>query len=171
MDRFLADLQRSQSSLTGLGFSLELPGTCTSARPNPLRCCVPGYFQSLHNSQKPTAEITTYQSQFLILQLIPRLLMSKMLNSLRENSGKIGMALAVLTLAWSSISAYVSSSTHLEDVQAQQERRIADLESQVRNDLATRREIQDFKAETVSRFDRIEGLLTRELEFQHGKRR
>lgn len=97
--------------------------------------------------------------------------MSKMLNSLRENSGKIGMALAVLTLAWSSISAYVSSSTHLEDVQAQQERRIADLESQVRNDLATRREIQDFKAETVSRFDRIENMLTRELEFQHGKRR
>jgi hypothetical protein len=97
--------------------------------------------------------------------------MSKMLNSLRENSGKIGMALAVLTLAWSSISAYVSSSTHLEDVQAQQERRIADLESQVRNDLATRREIQDLKADTTSRFDRLENLLNRELEMHHGRKR
>ena len=97
--------------------------------------------------------------------------MSKMLHSLKENSGKIGMALAVLTLAWSSISAYVGSNTHLQDVQAQQEKRIADLESQVRNDLATRREIQEFKADTISRFDRVENLLNREIEFQHGKRR
>ena len=31
-------------------------------------------------------------------------------------------------------------------------------------------EVHDFKAETISPFDRIEGLLTRELEFQHGKK-
>ena len=97
--------------------------------------------------------------------------MTKMLNSLRENSGKIGIALALLTLAWSSISAYVESSTHLQDVQAQQEKRISDLESQVRNDLATRREIQEFKADTISRFDRIENLLARELEAHHGRKR
>ncbi len=97
--------------------------------------------------------------------------MSKMLNSLRENSGKIGMALAVLTLAWSSISAYVASSTHIEDVQAQQEKRISDLESQVRNDLATRREIEELKADTVGRFDRIENMLNRELEMHHGRKR
>ena len=97
--------------------------------------------------------------------------MAKLLYSLKENSGKIGLALAVITLAWSSISAYVASSTHLQDVQAQQERRIADLEWQVRNDLATRREIQDFKADTVARFDRIENLLTQELEFQKGRKR
>ena len=97
--------------------------------------------------------------------------MAKMFNSLRENSGKIGLVLAILTLAWSSISAYVESSTHLKDVQAQQERRIADLEWEVRNDLATRREIEDFKAETSARFDRIESLLTREIEFQHGRKR
>jgi len=97
--------------------------------------------------------------------------MTKMNHSLKENSGKIGIALAVLTLAWSSISAYVESSTHLQDVQAQQEKRITDLESQVRNDLATRREIQEFKADTVSRFDRIENLLSRELEVHHGRKR
>lgn len=97
--------------------------------------------------------------------------MTKMLNSLRENSGKIGLMLAMLTLAWSSISAYVESSTHLKDVQAQQERRISDLEWEVRNDLATRREIEDFKSETAARFDRIESLLTREIEFQHGRKR
>ena len=93
--------------------------------------------------------------------------MTRMIHSLRENSGKIGIALAVLTLTWSSISAYVSSSTHLEDIQAQQEKRLSDLESQVRNDLATRREIQDFKSETTARFDRIEDMLARELEFHH----
>ena len=97
--------------------------------------------------------------------------MAKILNSLRENSGKIGLALALVTLAWSSISAYVESSTHLKDVQTQQERRISDLEWQVRNDLATRREIEDFKADTSARFDRIESLLTRELDFHHGRRR
>jgi hypothetical protein len=97
--------------------------------------------------------------------------MTKMIHSLKENSGKIGIALAVLTLAWSSISAYVESSTHLQDVQTQQEKRITDLESQVRNDLATRREIQEFKADTISRFDRIENMLTRELEVHHGRKR
>ena len=97
--------------------------------------------------------------------------MTKMIHSLRENSGKIGIALAVLTLAWSSISAYVSSSTHFEDMQAQQEKRLSDLESQVRNDLATRREIQDLKADTIARFDRIENMLGRELEFHHGRKR
>lgn len=97
--------------------------------------------------------------------------MTKMLHSLKENSGKIGLALAILTLAWSSISAYVESSTHLKDVQTQQERRISDLEWEVRNDLATRREIEDFKSDTSARFDRIESLLTRELEFQQGRKR
>lgn len=97
--------------------------------------------------------------------------MTKILGSLKENSGKIGLALALVTLAWSSISAYVESSTHLKDMQAQQERRISDLEWEVRNDLATRREIEDFKADTAARFDRIESLLTREIEFQHGRKR
>ncbi|HET9183243.1 MAG TPA: hypothetical protein VFP59_13990 [Candidatus Angelobacter sp.] len=77
--------------------------------------------------------------------------MTKMLHSLKENSGKIGLALAILTLAWSSISAYVESSTHLKDVQTQQERRISDLEWEVRNDLATRREIEDLKSDTSAR--------------------
>lgn len=96
--------------------------------------------------------------------------MDKFLNSLKERSGKIGILIAVLTLAWSSISGYVESNTHFEDIQAQQEKRIADLEGEVRNDLATRREIQDLKAETGARLDRIENLLVRELEFHHARK-
>lgn len=97
--------------------------------------------------------------------------MQKLMNSLRENSGKIGIALAIVSLGWSSISAYVESTTRLQDVQSQQERRISDLEAQVRNDLATRREIEDFKMETNARFDRLEDFLHREMELHHGKQR
>ena len=89
--------------------------------------------------------------------------MEKLIHSLKERSGKIGILIAVLTLAWSSISSYVESSTRLQDVQAQQEKRLSDLEAQVRNDLATRREIQDLKADTSARFDRLEDLLNRIL--------
>jgi len=95
--------------------------------------------------------------------------MDKLLSSLKEKSGKIGILIAVLTLAWSSISGYVESNTRLQDIQAQQEKRISDLETQVRNDLATRREIEDLKAETGSRFDRIENMLVRDLEFHRGR--
>lgn len=97
--------------------------------------------------------------------------MDKILHSIKERSGKIGVLVAVLTLAWSSISSYVEGNTHLQDVQSQQEKRISDLEAQVKNDLATRREIQDLKAETTARFDRVENKLDQELEFHHGKKR
>lgn len=96
--------------------------------------------------------------------------MEKLIHSLKEKSGKIGILIAVLTLAWSSISSYVESNTHLQDIQTQQEKRITDLETQVRNDLATRREIESLKIETSSRLDRIENLLARELEFHHAKK-
>ncbi|HYX54345.1 MAG TPA: hypothetical protein VE783_12890 [Candidatus Limnocylindrales bacterium] len=89
--------------------------------------------------------------------------MEKLIHSLKERSGKIGIVIAVLTLAWSSISSYVEASTHLQDIQAQQEKRLSDLEAQVRNDLATRREIQDLKTDTSARFDRLEDLLNRVL--------
>ena len=91
--------------------------------------------------------------------------MQKLLNALKEKSGRIGLLIAVLTLAWSSIGGYVESSTHLKDIQAQQEKRLTDLESQVRNDLATRREIEDVN----TRLDRIEDLLVRELERQKAR--
>jgi DNA polymerase II small subunit/DNA polymerase delta subunit B len=97
--------------------------------------------------------------------------MDKFLNSVKERSGKIGILIAVLTLAWTSISSYVQSNTRLEDVQAQQEKRISDLEIDVKNDVATRREIQDFKADTRARFDRLENMLNRELEMHHARKR
>jgi hypothetical protein len=96
--------------------------------------------------------------------------MEKLLNTLKQRSGRIGILIAVLTLGWSSISGYVESTTRLQDIQAQQEKRISDLENQVRNDLATRREIEDFKAEAGARFDRIENMLVRDLEFHHAKK-
>jgi hypothetical protein len=96
--------------------------------------------------------------------------MEKLFTSLKEKSGKLGVLLAVLTLVWSSISSYVGSNTRLQDIQAQQEKRISDLEIQVRNDVATRREIEDLKSETTARFDRVENKLDRELEFHHAKK-
>ena len=90
--------------------------------------------------------------------------MQRFLNTLKEKSGRIGILLAVLTLAWSSIGGYVESNTHLKDVQAQQEKRLGDMESEVRNDLATRREIEELKADTGARLNRIEDLLLRDLE-------
>jgi len=97
--------------------------------------------------------------------------MEKLFTSLKEKSGKLGVLLAVLTLVWSSISSYVGSNTRLQDIQAQQEKRISDLEIQVRNDVATRREIEDLKSETTARFDRVENKLDRELELHHAKKR
>jgi hypothetical protein len=92
--------------------------------------------------------------------------MDKATQFVKEKSGVFGVALAVFMLAWSSISAYVESATHVKDIQQQQERRIGDLEAQVRNDLATRREVEaigkkidDYKAE-----------LEREIEYHHGKK-
>jgi hypothetical protein len=96
--------------------------------------------------------------------------MDKLFQALKEKSGKIGVVVAVLTLLWSSISAYVGSNTHLIDIQAQQEKRISDLEAQVRNDLATRREIEELRSENTARFDRVENKLDRELEFHHAKK-
>jgi hypothetical protein len=90
--------------------------------------------------------------------------MQRFFSTLKEKSGRIGILIALLTLAWSSISGYVQSNTHLQDVQMQQEKRLADLESQVRNDLATRREIEELKADTGRRLDRIEDLLLRDLQ-------
>ena len=58
-----------------------------------------------------------------------------------------------------------SKSAHFVEVQAQQERRISDLEGQVKNDLATRREMQDFKGDATERLNRIEDKLDKELQF------
>lgn len=92
--------------------------------------------------------------------------MDKAAQFFKEKSGSFGIAIAVLMLAWSSISAYVESATHVKDIQQQQEKRISDLETQVRNDLATRREV-----EAVGRkIDEYKADLEREIEYHHGKK-
>jgi Tfp pilus assembly protein PilN len=50
---------------------------------------------------------------------------------------------------------YGASRTHISDVQAQQEKRLDNIEAQIRNDLATRREVDEVK----STVDRIEDKL------------
>ena len=53
---------------------------------------------------------------------------------------------------------YGASRTHISDVQAQQEKRLEQLEHKVDEDLATRREVDDVKA-TVNRIeDKLDGL-------------
>lgn len=95
----------------------------------------------------------------------PRI-MDKFGHFFREKSGILGIALAIVMLAWSSIGGYVESATHVKDIQQQQEKRISDLEAQVRNDLATRRELEAIGAKV----DHVQNLLEQEIEFHHRKK-
>src|SRR5262244_1143016 len=54
---------------------------------------------------------------------------------------------------------YGASRTHISDVQAQQEKRLDSIEAQIKNDLATRREVDEVK----STVNRIEDKLDRAL--------
>ena len=47
---------------------------------------------------------------------------------------------------------YGASRTHISDVQAQQEKRLDNIEAQIKNDLATRREVDEVKS-TVNRIE------------------
>src|SRR5215510_4914588 len=47
---------------------------------------------------------------------------------------------------------YGASRTHISDVQAQQEKRLDNIEAQIKNDLATRREVDEVKT-TVNRIE------------------
>jgi hypothetical protein len=58
-----------------------------------------------------------------------------------------------------------SSRAHNADVQAQHEKRIAVLEESLKNDMATRREVQEFKVDTNVRLIRIENKLDEELRY------
>lgn len=60
---------------------------------------------------------------------------------------------------------FASNRTHFADVQNQQEKRLSTLEDTVRTDLATRRELQDFKGDATERLNRIEDKLDKELQF------
>jgi len=61
---------------------------------------------------------------------------------------------------------YGASRTHISDVQAQQEKRLDAIEAQIKNDLATRREVDEVKA-TV---ERIENKVDRVLEVRIPRR-
>ena len=61
---------------------------------------------------------------------------------------------------------FASNKTHIADVQSQQEKRLTALEDAVKNDLATRREVDDVKA-TVNR---IEDKLDQELQYHRSHR-
>ena len=62
-----------------------------------------------------------------------------------------------------------SENTHMRDVQIQQERRLDAIEAEIKNDLATRREVSEVKATT----ERIENKLDRyrDEELKYHRRR
>lgn len=89
----------------------------------------------------------------------------QILQSLREKLPKSASALlSALFFVATVLVNYGASRTHISDVQAQQEKRLDNIEAQIRNDLATRREVDEVKS-TVNRIenkldgigDRLEG--------------
>jgi hypothetical protein len=72
----------------------------------------------------------------------------------------LSSVLAVATIGGN----YAIQKTHLADQLAEQGQRISDLESVVKNDLATRREVDEVKATTIRIEDKLDQVL------QGGKR-
>lgn len=62
-----------------------------------------------------------------------------------------------------------ANKTHIADEQRQQEKRITTLEDTLKNDVATRRELQNFKGDATERLNRIEDKLDKELAFHQSK--
>jgi hypothetical protein len=87
------------------------------------------------------------------------------LNSLRpKGTGVISAVLSGLFFAGTMLVNLGSTRAHNADVQAQHEKRIVMLEESFKNDMATRREVQDFKMDTNVRLIRIENKLDEELQ-------
>lgn len=81
---------------------------------------------------------------------------SHILETLKARLPKSASALlSALFFAATVLVNYGASRTHISDVQAQQEKRLDNIEAQIRNDLATRREVDEVK----STVDRIEDKL------------
>ena len=55
---------------------------------------------------------------------------------------------------------YGASRTHISDVQAQQEKRLDSIEAQIKNDLATRREVDEVKTTVYRIEDKIDRALS-----------
>src|SRR6185369_1607566 len=92
------------------------------------------------------------------------------LESIKDKLPKMaGVLLSAAFFAGTIIVNVTSKSTHFVEVQAEQEKRISSLESQVKNDLATRNELKEFKGDATERLNRIEDKLDRELLFHRGR--
>src|SRR5215470_17025156 len=78
---------------------------------------------------------------------------SHIFETLREKLPKSASAvLSALFFVATVLVNYSASRTHVADVQAQQEKRLDNIEAQIRNDLATRREVDEVKT-TVNRIE------------------
>lgn len=84
---------------------------------------------------------------------------SQILQGLREKLPKsASVLLSALFFVATVLVNYGASRTHISDVQAQQEKRLDNIEAQIRNDLATRREVDEVKS-TVNRIeDKLDGI-------------
>src|SRR5499425_3254165 len=61
---------------------------------------------------------------------------------------------------------YGASRAHISDVQAQQEKRLDNIEAQIKNDLATRREVDEVKT-TVNRIeDKLDSFRNEEMKYR-----
>lgn len=88
------------------------------------------------------------------------------INSLKDRLPKWGsIALSAAFFGATLIVNVTANKTHIADVQAQQDKRITNLEEAVKNDLATRREVDDVKTDVRE----IKGMLLEELK-HHGLR-
>lgn len=65
---------------------------------------------------------------------------------IKKISGKTGAILSFVFFCATCLINWTSNHTHIADVQAEQEKRITVLEDAVKNDLATRREVDDVKS-------------------------
>ncbi|MBZ5524798.1 MAG: hypothetical protein LAP21_21375 [Acidobacteriia bacterium] len=91
---------------------------------------------------------------------------TSLIDSLKpKGTGVISAVLSGLFFAGTMLVNLGSSRAHNADVQAQHEKRIAVLEESFKNDMATRREVQEFKADTNVRLIRIENKLDEEIRF------
>ena len=82
-----------------------------------------------------------------------------------KGTGVISAVLSGLFFVGTMLVNLGSSRAHNADIQAQHEKRIAVLEEAIKNDTATRRELQEFKTDTNVRLIRIENKLDEEIRF------
>lgn len=92
-------------------------------------------------------------------------------DTIKDKLPKGSTLLSALFLAGSLLIQYGGKSQHFADVQAQQDKRIADLETAVKKDLATRDALSEFKSSTDQRFndlrDQIKSYHDEEFRFHH----